>query len=263
MRHDPTARSVIVEPHCHNPILSLHPDSAAPRFELVRLTAGSLVYGRGDRIHHVYFPVSAVISLTVLMANGATIEIASVGNEGLVGLPVVMGSTTMPSRAEVRTTGLAYRVRASELQRDFNTLPVMRTAILEYAQTLLTQVSQLSACHRHHSLGQQVTRWILAELDRAKSDEIGVTHQSLAHMLGVCRERVTEASRSLTQAGIISNTRAHIGLLDRPRLAATCCECYGIVNGAFTRLHQRTQQLARTGTIWAETEESAQRMVDT
>lgn len=231
-----------------NRLLAVYPAAGqimpSADLELVHLPAGRLLYDCGQRITHAYFPVTAVVSLMLLMKSGATMEIASVGDEGLVGLPLVMGGDVMPSRAEVRTGGLAYRIKAADLKRDFGDLPLMRTAILLYAQTLLTQVSQSSACNRHHSVSQQLCRWLLLALDRAQSNQLSITHQSIANMLGVRREGVTEATGKLEQAGIIGHVRGKITVLDRPRLEASCCECYGIVRDEFARLRERATELA-------------------
>lgn len=231
-----------------NGLHSVHPaakqvGSASP-FELVHLPAGHVIYDCGQKITSVYFPVTAVVSLMLLMKNGATMEIASVGDEGMIGLPLVMGGSTMPSRAEVRIGGLAYRMKAPDLIRDFGEFPLLRSAILRFAQTLLTQVSQSSACNRHHSVNQQLCRWLLLALDRAKSDHLLITHQAIAHMLGVRREGVTEAIGKLEQAGIVSHSRGRINVLSRARLEAACCECYGIVSREFQELRERSRQLA-------------------
>jgi len=236
-----------------NRLLAVYPAAGATSpsatLELVHLPAGRLIYDCGQRITHVYFPVTAVVSLMLLMKSGATMEIASVGDEGLVGLPVVMGGDAMPSRAEVRTGGLAYRIKASDLKQDFSDLAPLRSAILMYAQTLLTQVSQSSACNRHHSVSQQLCRWLLLALDRTKSDQLSITHQSIANMLGVRREGVTEATGKLEQAGIISHMRGRITVVDRKRLEAACCECYSIVSEEFTRLRERSMALADTDEV--------------
>jgi CRP-like cAMP-binding protein len=231
-----------------NRLLAVYPAAgqgkAPTDLELVHLPAGRLLYDCGQRITYAYFPVTAVVSLMLLMKSGATMEIASVGDEGLVGLPLVMGGDVMPSRAEVRTGGLAYRIKASDLKRDFSDLPLLRTAILLYAQTMLTQVSQSSACNRHHAVSQQLCRWLLLSLDRAQSNQLSITHQSIANMLGVRREGVTEATGKLEQAGIIAHVRGKITVLDRARLDAACCECYAMVRTEFARLRERSVELA-------------------
>lgn len=245
MENRAAANSITPETAHLNGPLSVHPDVVSAPLELVHLTAGELIYDYGDPIDYAYFPLTTVVSLTLLLQSGATVEIASVGKEGLLGLPIVMGGTTMNSRAEVRTSGLAYRMKASDLKREFNEYPKTRTAILEYAQTMLTKVSQLSACNRHHSVTQQLTRWLLLALDREQAVELKVTHQAIAHRLGVRREGITEATGKLEQAGIILHSRGSITVLDRKRLEATCCECYGIVKAEFARLRQRTVELAK------------------
>ncbi len=231
-----------------NRLLAVYPAAGiampSATLELVHLPAGRLLYDCGQRVTHAYFPVTAVVSLMLLMKSGATMEIASVGDEGMIGLPLVMGGDVMPSRAEVRTAGLAYRIKAADLKHDFSELPLMRSVILLYAQTLLTQVSQSSACNRHHSVSQQLCRWLLLALDRAQADQLSITHQSIANMLGVRREGVTEATGKLEQAGIISHMRGRITVLDRARLEAACCECYSIVRDEFSRLRERASALA-------------------
>lgn len=222
-----------------------HPLQLEASMELVHLDSAQLLYDCGQRLTHAYFPLSAVVSLTLLMENGATMEIASVGDEGLVGLPLVLGGDTMPSRAEVRSSGWAYRIRASDLKRAFVDTPVLHEAVLLYAQALMTQISQSSACNRHHTVSQQLCRWLLLALDRGQSNQLGITQQSIANMLGVRREGITEATGKLEQAGLVSHVRGRITVLDRARLEGACCECYGIIKNEFDSLRQRTAQLRR------------------
>ena len=234
--------------HIHrNLLLSAYPVAThhdlAAKLELVHLEQGELLYDCGQRITHAYFPISAVVSLMLLMENGATMEIASVGAEGIVGLPLAMGGDAMPSRAEVRAAGFAYRIKASDLKQEFGESPVMRDAILLYAQALMTLISQSSACNRHHSVSQQLCRWLLLALDRTQSNDIAITQQAIANMLGVRREGVTEATGKLEQAGINSHVRGRITVLDRARLEATCCECYGTVKNEFAQLRRRAAEL--------------------
>ncbi|WP_170845214.1 Crp/Fnr family transcriptional regulator [Chitinasiproducens palmae] len=215
----------------------------AARMERVQLSAGQLLYDSGERITHVYFPITAVVSFMVLMENGATMEIASTGSEGVVGLPATMGCDTMPSRAEVRCGGLALRIRTFDLKRELEQIPLLKKAFLLYAQMLLTQISQLSACNRHHSVSQQLCRWLLLALGRSGSSHIAITQQAVANMLGVRREGVTEASGKLQQAGIINHVRGRVTVLDRARLAAAACECHGIMQHSLDELRTRLAEL--------------------
>jgi CRP-like cAMP-binding protein len=204
--------------------------------ELVRMRAGQLLTDSGQRIHHVYFPTTAIVSMLSLLENGATSEIAAIGNEGLVGIPVLTGGDTMPCRVEVRTPGFAYRLSAATLKQEFSHSPAIQRAALLYVQAVLTQIAQTAVCNRHHSLNKQLCRWLLLALDRMASNELVITQQVIANMLGVRREGVTEAAGKLEDLGLIHHSRGHITVLDRHGLEAHSCECYKLVKREFDRL---------------------------
>jgi CRP-like cAMP-binding protein len=204
--------------------------------ELVRMRAGQLLTDSGQRIHHVYFPTTAIVSMLSLLENGATSEIAAIGNEGLVGIPVLTGGDTMPCRVEVRTPGFAYRLSAAMLKQEFSHSPAIQRAALLYVQAVLTQIAQTAVCNRHHSLNKQLCRWLLLALDRMASNELVITQQVIANMLGVRREGVTEAAGKLEDLGLIHHSRGHITVLDRHGLEAHSCECYKLVKREFDRL---------------------------
>jgi CRP-like cAMP-binding protein len=208
----------------------------APHLKLQRLSAGQLLSDSGESIKHVYFPTTAIVSMVYLMADGATAEVAAIGNEGVIGVPVLMGGLTMPSRVEVRSDGYAYAINASIFKREFEGHGLVHKLMLLYVQALLTQVAQSALCNRHHHIVKQVCSWLLLTQDRLKSDELAVTQQLIATMLGVRREGVTEAAGRLQEAGLISMRRGHITILDREGLEGRACECYGIVKKEFRRL---------------------------
>ncbi|WP_248324055.1 MULTISPECIES: Crp/Fnr family transcriptional regulator [unclassified Caballeronia] len=214
----------------------------AADLELVQLRAGQLLCDSGKRIHHVYFPTTAVITLLHTMEDGGSVEVAAIGREGMTGVPVLTGGDTMPTRVQVQVAGSAYRMTASALRAHFGRSDLLRRITLLYMQALLTQVAQTAACNRHHALSKQVCRWLLLQADRVRSDEMRVTQQSIADMLGVRREGVTEAVGKLHEAGVLHNTRGCIRLLDRAALEARSCECYGIVKREFDRMLPGTRQ---------------------
>jgi len=211
-------------------------EALAPHLELVRLRAGELLTGAGQRIVHVYFPTTGVVSLLSLLEDGATVEFAAVGSEGLVGIPVVTGGDTMPCRVEVRSPGFAYRLPARVLRGELERLHVLQRVTLLYVQAVLTQIAQTAACNRHHSLNKQLCRWLLLALDRVDSNELVITQQVIANMLGVRREGVTEAAGKLEDLGLIHHSRGHITVLDRGGLERHACECYKLVKGEYDRL---------------------------
>ncbi|HEY1610655.1 MAG TPA: Crp/Fnr family transcriptional regulator [Paraburkholderia sp.] len=210
--------------------------SLAPHLELVHLRTEQLLCDAQQRIHHVYFPTTAIISLLSTMEDGSSVEIAAVGREGMAGVPVLTGGETMPNRVQVQCSGFAYRMSAQALRQAFARSDFMRRLMLLYMHALLTQVAQTAACNRHHSLARQLCRWLLIEVDRASGDELCVTQQLIADMLGVRREGITEAAGKLHDAGLIHHSRGHIKVLDRAGLEARACECYGIVRREFARL---------------------------
>jgi CRP-like cAMP-binding protein len=207
-----------------------------PHLELVTLPLGEVLYESGDQLQHVYFPVVSIISLLYVMADGASAEIAVVGNEGIIGIALFMGGETMPNRAVVQSAGHAYKLRGQVLKEEFNRAGDLQHLLLRYTQALLTQMSQTAVCNRHHSVDQQLCRWLLLSLDRLASNELTMTQELIANMLGVRREGVTEAAGKLQSAGLIHYSREHITVIDRPRLEARACECYQVVKTELDRL---------------------------
>ena len=204
--------------------------------ELVPMPLGHVLYESGSELRQVYFPTTAIVSLLYVMIDGASAEIAVVGNEGIIGVALFMGGETMPNRAVVQSAGYAYRLRGQLLKEEFNRSGQMQHLLLRYTQALLTQMAQTAVCNRHHSLDQQLCRWLLLSLDRLPSEELVMTQELIANMLGVRREGVTEAAGDLQRAGLIRYQRGRITVLDRTGLEARACECYGVVKKEFDRL---------------------------
>ena len=211
-------------------------DRLAPYLEPVEMRLGDVLYESGGLLQHVYFPTTAILSLHYVMENGSSSEIAGVGNEGVLGISLFMGGNTTPSRAVVQTGGQGYRLKAQYLAQEFKRAGPMQLLLLRYTQALITQMSQTAACNRHHSLVQQLCRWLLLTLDRMPSNELIMTQELVASMLGVRREGVTEAAGKLQQAGVIRYRRGHITVLNRAGLESQVCECYGVVKKEFARL---------------------------
>ena len=207
-----------------------------PQLELVPMPLGKVLYESGNRLGHVYFPTDCIVSLLYVMEDGASAEIAVVGNEGLVGVALFMGGETTPSRAVVQSAGFAYRLPGAIIKQEFNRGGAMQELMLRYTQALLTQMAQTAVCNRHHSVDQQLCRWLLLSLDRLPSEELTMTQELIANMLGVRREGVTEAAGQLQSAGLIRYSRGHITVLDRARLEERVCECYAVVKREFDRL---------------------------
>jgi CRP-like cAMP-binding protein len=207
-----------------------------PHLELVPMPLGEVLYESGGQLQHVYFPTTSIISLHYVMEDGSSAEIAGVGNEGILGISLFMGGNTTPSRAVIQTAGHGYRLKAQFMMEEFNRAGVMLRLLLRYTQALITQMSQTAVCNRHHSLEQQLCRWLLLTLDRLPSNELVMTQELVASMLGVRREGVTEAAGKLQHAGIISYRRGHITVLDRSGLETHACECYKVVKKEFDRL---------------------------
>jgi CRP-like cAMP-binding protein len=204
--------------------------------ELIDLKLGQVLYESGGKMQHVYFPVDAIVSLLFVLENGASAEIAVVGNEGIVGVSLFMGGETTPSRAVVQSAGKCVRLNAQTLKNEFkNSLPVMHL-LLRYTQALLTQMTQTAVCNRHHSLDQQLCRWLLLSMDRLTGTHLIMTQELIANMLGVRREGVTEAAGRLQKAGLISYARGKIDVIDRAGIEARTCECYGVVKKEYDRL---------------------------
>ena len=211
-------------------------DRLAPHLELIPMRLGDVLYESGDKLHHVYFPTTSIISLLYVMADGASAEIAVVGNEGILGISLFMGGETTPSRAIVQSAGHAFRLKAELLKTEFGRFGPTMHLLLRYTQALLTQMAQTAVCNRHHSVDQQLCRWLLLSLDRLPSNELTMTQELIANMLGVRREGVTEAAGKLQEAGLIRYSRGKISVLDRPGLEARSCECYRVVKAEFDRL---------------------------
>lgn len=208
----------------------------ASHLQLQRLRPGQLLADSGEKIKQVYFPSTAIISLVFLMEDGATAEVAAVGNEGMVGVPVLMGGSTMPMRIEVRSEGYAYAMNAQLFKREFERHGFLHRLMLLYVQALMTQIAQSSLCNRRHHIVRQVCSWLLLTQDRLKTNELDVTQQLIASMMGVRREGVTDAAGKLQEAGLICQRRGRVIILDREGLEERACECYGIVKKEFQRL---------------------------
>jgi CRP-like cAMP-binding protein len=207
-----------------------------PHLELVAMPLGKVLYESGDLLRHVYFPTDCIVSLLFVMEDGASAEIAVVGNEGLIGIALFMGGETTPSRAIVQSAGYAYRLAGQRLKDEFNRNGGMHILLLRYTQSLITQMAQTAVCNRHHSLDQQLSRWLLLSLDRLSSNELTMTQELIANMLGVRREGVTEAAGKLQKLGVIEYSRGKITVLDRPKMEQLCCECYAVVKKETDRL---------------------------
>jgi CRP-like cAMP-binding protein len=206
-----------------------------PELEAVELPLGQVLYEAGGAQTHVYFPTTAIVSLLYVMESGASAEIAVVGNEGVVGIALFMGGDSTPSRAVVQSAGLGLRMSAKAIQTEFKRMPVLHL-LLRYTQALITQMAQTAVCNRHHTLDKQLCRWLLLSLDRLKGNDLLMTQELIANMLGVRREGVTEAALHLQEAGLIRYSRGRISVLDRPGLEARTCECYAVVKKEYDRL---------------------------
>jgi CRP-like cAMP-binding protein len=207
-----------------------------PQLEAVELPLGKVLYESGSTMSHVYFPTTAIVSLLYVLEDGASAEIAVVGREGLVGISLFMGGESTPSRAVVQSAGKGFRMRASVVKEEFDRSSAVLHLLLRYTQALITQMTQTAVCNRHHSLDQQLCRWLLLSLDRLDGNELRMTQELIANMLGVRREGVTEAALKLQSAGLISYARGHIKVLDREGLEQRTCECYAVVKKEYDRL---------------------------
>jgi CRP-like cAMP-binding protein len=207
-----------------------------PLLEPVDLSLGEVVYESGITLGHVYFPTTAIISLLYVMENGASAEIAVVGNEGIVGISLFMGGESTSSRAVVQSAGKGFRLKAQLMKQEFNRAGPVLHLLLRYTQALITQMSQTAVCNRHHSLDQQLCRWLLLSLDRLEGNQLVMTQELIANMLGVRREGVTEGALKLQHAGLIQYARGHITVLDRAALEERSCECYAVVKKEYDRL---------------------------
>jgi CRP-like cAMP-binding protein len=237
------AMSAALEPTTNRLLAALPPEARErvfPRLKASELPLGHVVYEAGQRVRYVYFPTDCIISLLYVMLDGASAEISVVGNEGLVGIAVFMGGESTPSRAIVQSGGTVFRLAASDLRKEFNGYPEMRTLMLRYTQALITQMAQTAVCNRHHSIDQQLCRWLLLSLDRLPVAKLTMTQELIANMLGVRREGVTEAAGKLQNLGVITYRRGHITVIDRPKLEELCCECYAVVRQETDRLEYRS-----------------------
>jgi len=197
---------------------------------------GKVLYESGDALKHVYFPVDCIVSLLYVLESGASAEISVVGNEGLIGVALFMGGETTPNRALVQSAGHAYRLEGQRLKDEFHRNGGLQLLLLRYTQTLITQMAQTAVCNRHHSVDQQLCRWLLLSLDRLSSSELVMTQELIANMLGVRREGVTEAAGKLQKLGVIRYSRGRITVLDWPQLEQLCCECYSVVKTESDRI---------------------------
>ena len=223
-----------------NHLLAALPDAdyarLLPDLELIPMPLGWALYESGGHMSYLYFPTTSIVSLLYVMENGASAEIAITGNCGLVGISLFMGGETTPSRAVVQSAGNGYRLKASIAKREFALGSNLQHLALRFTQALITQMSQTAVCNRHHALDQQLCRWLLLSLDRLQSDELVMTQELIANMLGVRREGVTEAAGDLQAAGLIQYSRGHIRVLDREKLEKRVCECYAVVKKEYDRL---------------------------
>jgi CRP-like cAMP-binding protein len=224
----------------HNHLLAALPPEVQtrlfPHLELIPLPLGEVLYESGDSLRHVFFPVDSIVSLLYVMESGASAEISVVGNEGLIGVAVFMGGESTSSRALVQSGGHAYRLLGQRLKDEFNRHGELLHLILRYTQALITQMAQTAVCNRHHSIDQQLCRWLLLSLDRLPSNKLTMTQELIANMLGVRREGVTDAAGKLQRLGIIEYNRGHITVLDRKGLERLSCECYAVVKRETDRL---------------------------
>ena len=211
-------------------------DRLSPHLELVPLPLGKALYESGDKLEHVFFPTTAIVSLLYELENGSSAEIAVIGFEGIVGIALFMGGDTMPNRAVVQSAGYAYRLPGQLLKREFDRAGELQHMLLRYTLAMLTQMAQTAVCNRHHTVDQQLCRWLLLSLDRLPANELSMTQELIANMLGVRREGVTEAAGKLQNAGLIRYSRGRITVLDRPGLEKRVCECYEVVRREFLRL---------------------------
>jgi CRP-like cAMP-binding protein len=227
------------DPRQNKVLGALHPaerERIFPHLQLVPMPLGKIVYESGDALRHVYFPADCIVSLLYVMRDGASAEISVVGNEGLVGVALFMGGETTPSRAIVQSAGKAYRLIAKRLKLEFNRHGQLQLLLLRYTQALITQMAQTAVCNRHHSVDQQLCRWLLLSLDRLPSNQLTMTQELISNMLGVRREGVTAAAAKLQNLGVIRYSRGKITVLDRPKLEELCCECYAVVKKETDRL---------------------------
>lgn len=241
---DPSASDALEvaaqEPVRHNLLLAALPEAEWLRWRSVlepcAMPLGQVLYESGASLTHAYFPTTAIASLMYVTVSGASTSVALVGDEGMVGVPLVMGATSTPGRAVVHCAGVGYRMCGHQLQEECLRSVVVLRILLRYTQALIAQMAQMAVCNRHHSVDQQLCRWLLMNLDRTSGEVIDVTHELIANMLGVRREGVTEAALALQQAGLIAYRRGHITVLDRAGLARRSCECHAVIKAEYDRL---------------------------
>ncbi len=227
-----------LNPNANQLLASLPPEEWRrwlPQLEPVEMALGEVLYESGKSLSHVYFPTTSIVSLLYVMENGASAEIAVVGNEGIVGISLFMGGESTPSRAVVQSAGAGLRLNSKAIKEEFKRPPVLHL-LLRYTQALITQMAQTAVCNRHHSLDQQLCRWLLLSLDRLRDNELVMTQELIANMLGVRREGVTESAVKLQKAGLITYARGRITVVDRPGLEERSCECYDVVKKEYDRL---------------------------
>lgn len=236
-----------------NNLLAAMPASVRERIEpymtSIQMPLGEVLYESGSPQRYIYFPTTSIVSLLYVMENGSSAEIAVVGKEGVLGISLFMGGDTTPSRAVVQSAGHSFRLSAQRLKSEFNLAGPFMNLLLRYTQALITQMSQTAVCNRHHTIHQQLCRWLLMSMDRLPSNSLVMTQGLIANMLGVRREGVTEAARKLQQAGLITYNRGHITILDRPGLEAQSCECYKVVKKEFDRLLPNKLEKLPTGRL--------------
>jgi CRP-like cAMP-binding protein len=238
-----TSRDAGIAPVLNNPrrnqLLAALPDPEWMRWktkiEQVEMPLGQVLYESGAVLKHVYFPVTSIVSLLYVLENGSSAEIAVVGFEGLVGISLFMGGDSTPSRAVVQSAGIGYRIPSQFIKDEFNRAPVLHL-LLRYTQALITQMTQTAVCNRHHSLDQQLCRWLLLSLDRLEGSDLVMTQELIANMLGVRREGVTESALKLQHSGLIRYARGHITVIDRAGVEKRTCECYAVVKSEYDRL---------------------------
>ena len=237
--HHGMIMSIILKPQQNHLLAALAEDiqkSLFPHLKLVSLSLGEVLYESGDVMQNVYFPTDSIVSLLYVMEDGASAEISVVGNEGMIGIALLMGGESTSSRAIVQSAGYAYQMKRKQIKEEFNRHGQLMSLMLRYTQSLITQMAQTAVCNRHHSIDKQLCRWLLLSLDRLTTNQTVMNQELMANMLGVRREGVTEAAGKLQRLGVIEYSRGHINVIDRPRLEALCCECYAVVKKETDRL---------------------------
>jgi CRP-like cAMP-binding protein len=231
------------DPRQNQLLAALYPSERAriyPHLQLVSMSLGKVVYEPSDILRHVYFPTDAIVSLLYVMQDGGSAEISLVGNDGLIGVALFMGGESTASRAVVQSAGTAYRLTAKRLKAEFNLHGQLHQLLLRYTQSLITQMAQTAVCNRLHSVDQQLCRWLLLSLDRLPGNQLSMTQELMANMLGVRREGITIAAAKLQRLGVIRYSRGRVTILDRPALEKMCCECYAVVKRETDRLRPET-----------------------